>query len=165
MKLINEERSSLEEVIQTLEKQKSGSSWAEATNHWSVAYAQTLNGHNGDAWYKGLLSESDFQSIQMPAHGHGQGDEIFFKLGTTANKAKEYFKDVRSPVGQECFNLILSLKEKIKKEGFTSTIALAVQNGIPGHLDGVHRILALSMLLDEGVEYKPIPVFTWDPGH
>jgi len=46
--------------------------------------------------------------------------------------------------------------------GFTVPIILIVINNTLKHVDGLHRLIALGLLLQEGYEYVPIPVYLCD---
>lgn len=75
--LINEEKSSLEEVVNHLGQQKSGTAWATKTSDLATNYAKHLGKVYGDSWYKGLLPKELFDEIVLPNHGHYE-DKHFF---------------------------------------------------------------------------------------
>jgi len=163
--LLDETKSSLEEVVNSLVDQKSGTVWAEKTNQFAIDYAKKLTEVYGDVWYKGFLPEELFLNIVLPKHGHSmteKDDEVFFPLDTYVKDAMKYLQKIDPERTKECLELIHSLKKEIKENGFTSSIALAVINGKLKHVDGLHRMIALSLLLEEGYQYKPIPVFLCD---
>lgn len=163
--LMNETKASIEEVVSSLLDQKSGTKWAEKTNQFAIDYARHLGEVYGDVWYRGLLPEEFFFNILLPKHGHSmteKDDEVFFPLDTYIKDAMAYLKKIDPERTKECLQLINSLKKEIKENGFTSSIALVVISGKLKHVDGLHRMIALSLLLEEGYQYKPIPVFLCD---
>jgi ParB-like nuclease family protein len=160
--LTNEAEVSFDEVVASLASQKAGTKWAEKTNGLAIDYARHLREVYGDVWYKGLLPEELFLRVLLPQHGHLQEDKtglVLFPDNTSTIKAREYYKKVDPEYTSDCIGLIKELKEKIKQDGFIESIVLVVINGELKHVDGLHRMVALSLLLEEGFVYKPIPVF------
>ncbi|HEV7702274.1 MAG TPA: hypothetical protein VGO63_02430 [Candidatus Paceibacterota bacterium] len=165
IKLIDEERASIEEIVNTLLGQKNGSVWAKKTNQDAINYAKHLGEVYGDNWYKGFLPKEFLFDILLPEHGHEKREEdgtVFFPLDTPPVSALELLKNLSGEQTRECRELVNYLKQEIKKDGFTSSIVLAVINDTLKHVDGLHRILALASLLQEEYEYKPVPVFLCD---
>jgi hypothetical protein len=165
MNLIDEEKVSLEEVTNNLLAQKFGTSWAERTNQFAIDYAIHLGQVYGDSWYKGFLPEEFFWDIMLPKHGHSEKEKdgtVFFPIDTPIKDIHKYFENTEPERTKECLELIHYLKEEIKQKGFTSNIVLVVINGTLKHVDGLHRMIAISLLLKEGYPYKPIPVFLCD---
>lgn len=156
--LINETKSSLDEVVNSLTDQKFGTKWAEKTNIWAADYARKLGEVYGDVWYKGSLPEEFFLNIKLPEHRHEDQNLIFFPLDTSLSDAREWYKN-QNAKDNTCLDLINYLKEEIRQKGFTSSVVLAVINGELKHVDGLHRMIALASLLEEGFVYKPISVF------
>lgn len=163
MNLINEQSSSLEEVTNNLLAQKFGTSWAEKTNQFAINYAIYLGEVYGDSWYKGFLSEEFFLDILLPSHNHTLiKDNPFFPIDTPIKDAYSLIEKFNTESARECKELINYLKEEIRQNGFTSDIVLVVIDGAIKHVDGLHRMIAYSLLLKEGYPYKPIPVFLCD---
>jgi hypothetical protein len=163
--LIDEQKASLEEVINNLLAQKFGTKWAEKTNQFAINYAVHLGEVYGDNWYKGYLPEELFSSVLLPKHGHSgmeKDDKVFFKLDTPIKDAMNYLKEIDSERTKECLELINYLKNEIKEKGFNSDVILVVINGTLKHVDGLHRMIALASLMTEGYQYKPIPVLLCD---
>lgn len=163
--LIDEQKASLEEVTNNLLAQKFGTAWAERTNQFAIDYVIHLGGVYGDVWHKGFLPEEFFTSILLPKHGHSEKEldgTVFFQVDTSVKDAIMHLKNVDPSRAKECLEAIHHLKEEIKQKGFTSSIVLAVINGTLKHVDGLHRMIALAILLEEGYQYKPIPVFLCD---
>lgn len=166
--LINEEKTSLEKVIENLKEQEFGTSWAEKTNPLAINYARHLGEVYGDFWYKGFLPKEYFLDILLPKHGHlkvenDNTDLLLFPDGTSVKDAVNYFNNPNSEYPDDCLEHIKHLKEEIKIHGFTSSLVLVVINGALKHVDGLHRMLALSLLIqEEGYEYKPLHVFLLD---
>ncbi len=159
--LLHEVKSSLEEVVNSLLKQKHGTPWAEKTNHYAIAYAEKLGEVYGDVWYKGSLPEEFFSHILLPKHGHSDketDDTAFFPSDTAVDNAITEIKNSNKNT-KDCLELINYLKENIQIDGFKTSIVLVVINEELKHVDGLHRMIALSMLLKEGHVYTPIPVF------
>ena len=163
--LIDEQKSSLAEVVQSLKDDAVGSKWAQETNKWAIEYAEKLNEVYGDNWYRGKLPVEMLSDILLPKHGHQEeksGGTLLFSLDTSVKDAVERVKNPPVGYSSDCLELIISLKEKIKRDGFTSNIVLAVINGSLKHVDGLHRMLALKLLVDEGESIGPIPTFLCD---
>ncbi len=163
--LIGQERVSVGEVVNELLTQKAGTTWAEKTNQFAINYVRDLTKAYGDSWFKGKLPEDIFNGILLPKHEHKieQDSSFIFPLDTPVGKALDYYKNTNSLYAKECLEAIKYLKEEIRKNGFTSPIVLVVIGGTIKHVDGLHRMLALKMLLEEGFEYKPIQVYLCNP--
>lgn len=165
--LINEEKVSFEDVEKSLLDQKSGSVWAEKTSPLAINYAKHLNEVFGDNWYKGFIRKEDLLKVMLPKHGHlkVEGDNtemLLFPQDTPVLNSKDYYKNPKEGYPKDCLDHIASLKEDLRKNGFIFPLVLVVINGELKHVDGLHRMVALSLLLDEGYEYKPISVFVCD---
>jgi len=163
MNLIDEKKASLEEVTNNLLAQKTGTKWSEKTNQLAINYILHLGEVYGDVWYSGFLPEEHFLDILLPSHPHSMTNEnLFFPLDTPVKEAYDLMEKFDTEHAKECKELINYLKEDIKKNGFTSSIVLAVINGTLKHVDGLHRMIAYSLLLKEGYPYKPIHIFLCD---
>ncbi len=163
MNLINQKKSSIDAVVSNLTAQKSGTKWSEQTNQFAINYVLHLGEVYGDVWYSGLLPEEVFLDILLPSHPHSMTKEnLFFPIDTPVRDAFDLMQKFDTENARECKELVNYLKEDIKKNGFTFNIVLAVINGTLKHVDGLHRMIALSVLLKEGYPYKPIPVFLCD---
>ncbi len=165
IKLIDGQKVSLKDVTDSLLVQKEGTTWAAKTNQYAINYAIHLGEVYGDNWYKGFLAEEFFSQILLPKHGHSDkelDDRVFFPTDTPVFRALEILQEMKDGRGSECLELIKYLKGEIKKDGFTHSIVLAKINGVLKHVDGLHRMLAMAMLLKEGNAYKEIPVFLCD---
>jgi hypothetical protein len=163
--LIKESKTSIEEVVLSLTEQKLGTKWAEKTNQFAVNYVRHLGEVYGDVWYKGNLPKEFFFQILLPKHGHSGGerdDQAFFPLDTSIEDALVYYKDLDTNAKKECWECIQYLKEEIRQKGFTSNVVLVVINGKLKHVDGLHRMLALAILIKEGYPYPVLPVFLCD---
>lgn len=162
MTLLDEKKVPLQVVIESLLEQKLGTSWSEKTNQFAVNYATHLGEVYGDSWYEGFLPEELFWNIRLPKHAHLTKEKkgvVFLPLDTPVKDVSLYFKKADAKDTKECLELIFFLKEEIKQKGFTSSIVLVVIDGILKHVDGLHRMIAMSVLVQEGYPYKPIPVF------
>jgi hypothetical protein len=163
--LILEDKSSLEEVVTHLTEQKLGTAWAEKSNGWAIDYIKHLGEVYGDSWYTGFLPKNLFMEILVPKHNHSEHPEdgnLLFPDDTPILKTCEYYKHPTPGYSQDCLELISYLRNEIHKQGFNTNVVLAVINGTLKHVDGLHRMIALSLLLEEVYEYKPIPVFLCD---
>lgn len=164
--LINKNKSSRDDVVLSLLKLKNKSAWEEKTNHYSVEYVDRLTKTYGNVWYYGNLPQEFFLDILLPKHGHTEEkniDILLFDVDTSVRDAIEYFKNVNPNYSKDCLSLIGYLKEEIRNKGFISEIVLYVVDGKLKHVDGLHRMIALGLLLEEGYKYEPIPVFLCDP--
>ncbi|MEX2052397.1 MAG: hypothetical protein WD991_01720 [Candidatus Paceibacterota bacterium] len=161
--LIQESKSSLQDVVDSLTEQKNGTPWAEKTNQLAINYIIQLGDVYGDSWYKGFLLKETFLEILLPKHGHSMTEEtVFFPLDTTIEDASECYKNIDSSPKQECWDAINYLKEDIRKNGFNSSLVVVVIGDKLKHVDGLHRMIALYLLTKEGFDYKSIPVFLCD---
>ena len=163
--LINEIKISLEEVMNSLLDQKFGTKWAEKTSEKTLAYARRLGDVYGDAWYKGFLPEEFFLQILLPKHGHyteNKNNILSFIEDTAVHEARDLFNQSKEKYNKDCIELVIYLKEEIRKNGFKTNISLVIIKGKLKHVDGLHRMIALSLLLKEGYKYEPIPVFLCD---
>lgn len=163
MNLIDEKKVSLEEVTNNLLAQKFETNWAEKTNHLAINYAIHLGEVYGEVWHSGFLPEEFFMDILLPSHPHSLIKEnLFFPIDTPVRDAYDFIEKFDTEHAKECKELINYLKEEIKQKGFTSSIVLVVIDGKLKHVDGLHRMIAYYLLLQEGHPYKPIPVFLCD---
>ncbi len=164
--LTNETKASLQEVIASLAEQKSGTVWAQITNEYAIAYAKKLGEVYGDSWRKGLLPRELLTQVLLPHHGHslgeGKDDILFFPIDTPLTEALPYIENFNTKESLDCLSLIKYLKEEIKKNGFQSNIVLVTICGQLKHVDGLHRMLALWSLLNEGYDYSSVPVYLCD---
>jgi|GEM_PF-2115890 len=170
--LISCEKVKIDEVINNLLSQKFGTKWAEKTNDPAINYIKHLGEVYGDVWYKGFLPKELLSEILLPEHPttfrhNGENGESisFFHLDTLIKDAVMIIREINKAKQEDkkgCLDLINYLKNEIKKNGFTSSIVLAVINGTLKHVDGLHRLMALELLLEEGYEYQPISVYLCD---
>ena len=163
--LIDQEKVSIKEVVDSLLLQKSGTKWSEKTSDWAVDYTKHLGEVYGDVWYKGYLPEEYIINILLPKHGHSEKEldsAIIFPLDTSVKEALVCLLNSEKEQTKECLSLVDFLKEKIVKEGFNSSIILAVINGTLKHVDGLHRLIAIYSLINDGYKYQPIQVFLCD---
>jgi len=154
---------SIEVVIFSLAAQANESDWANKTNSLAIDYVKHLGDVYGDSWYSGKLPLALFETIHLPTHDHlGASATSLFPDDTVIGEAVSHIEKLNKVDYQACLTHIKSLKQNIKAEGFNSTLILVVINSTLKHVDGLHRILALGMLLREGFEYEPIDVFICD---
>jgi hypothetical protein len=164
--LLNQETTTYEAVLQNLRHDAEGTEWAAHTHVYSDYYAKHLNSTQTDSWHAGYLPKEWFLSIALQQHGHlteGETGPLLFPEDTPVSRIAEYYHTVDPQYPQDCIQHINLLKEEIRQKGFTSNIVLALIEGKLTHIDGLHRIVALALLLEEGHEYMPIPVFLWNP--
>jgi hypothetical protein len=160
--LIQQEKTTIEEVLKDLTHLTPDTMWAGKTNHLAANYVRHLSEVYGDTWYRGFLPKELFLDILLPEHTHSIDTDVvdtIFPLDTPIIKALDFYVSSEPHNGNECMQAIHDLKEKIVKDGFTSTLTLAVINDSLKHVDGLHRALALLLAMNEGFVYKPIPVY------
>lgn len=161
-RLIQQESATVDEVLKDLKLQTPGTTWAGKTNGFAADYVRHLDEVYKGNWSKGFLPKEMLFEVLLPKHKHyieaGDGP-VIFPLDTQITEALAFYKNDTSTDARECMKAILALKESIMKEGFSSTIVLAVINDTLKHVDGLHRVLALGLAIEEGYEYKPIPVY------
>jgi len=160
--LLGAEAIATDAVIAALHEQKRGTDWAGKTNVYAENRVRELTGTYGEVWLKGLLPRELFMTIVVPKHSHTLEEPtapVIFPEGTHVGETIRHYHYSNSEAAAECLMLVRELKEKIIRNGFTSTITLVFEKGELRHVDGLHRMIALAHLLEEGFEYKPIPVF------
>lgn len=165
IELTNEKKISINKVVSDLKDQKKGTAWATTSNGWSIDYVKHLGKVYGDTWYRGELSRGQIKNILLPQHGHDPFNEnelVLIALDTPFFEVASLYKNRPEGYSQDCVDNIEYLKKEIEKNGFTSTITLAVINNTLKHVDGLHRLVALALLEEEGFEYESIPVFLCD---
>src|SRR3989338_385246 len=159
IKLLNERVISLKDVLDILEKQKSGTEWAKKTNTWATDLAREFDRINGGVWLRGLLSEESFWQIILPEHNHMKKVAPFLiPDGTVVAEALSFYSGRKNTTDSECVNLIEYLEEQIRKNGFTDDIVLGVKNEKLYHIDGLHRSIAFASLINDGMPFNAIPV-------
>lgn len=154
--LLNERSAELDEVIKELDLEKLDTDWAKFTNQWAIDLATDLTQETGQAWYYGLLQENLLGQVLLPIHHHDLVT-TFYDNTTLAHACKTVKR--RENQGTNCVSLITYLKDQIKLSGFSSRLILAVINGDLRHVDGLHRMIALQQLLDEGYNYTPVETY------
>ena len=151
------------QVREVLGREAEDYGWSKKTHDLMMAYVGKLTEVYGESWYVGVLSRDQFFSILLPEHRHNfeekKGYPVSFPLDTSLADAVTLYKECPERFAKECYEHIAQLKEKIHAEGFKTTVALVVIDGLLKHVDGLHRLIALGSLLDEGVAYEPIGVF------
>lgn len=163
IELIEKRKISLTEIIDEINTGSSGTVWADTSKNWTIDYIKHLFEVYGDNWFFGYLPKKYLTQILLPRHGNhtdtGEHTEILFELDTPLEQASSAYKKRHNGYDKKCVDNVEFLKTEIKNNGFNSTITLAIINDTLKHADGLHRLLALQLLLEEGFEYKPIPVF------
>ena len=159
--LESQEKVKFKEVAQDLSSHLGNTPWSDKTNHLAIEYAESLNETYGDNWVKGKLPKELFDQIHLPFHNHTMHREAIalFEDDTTLDDVSSLFKDRDKGYSADCVDAILKLKNDIKINGFTSNLFLVVIGDKLKHVDGLHRMTALALLLDEGFEYPEISVF------
>lgn len=156
--LIDETKIKITEIVDELLRQRLGTRWAHETNEWAIDYIKKLTNQNGNHWYKGLLSKEQLMKVHLPFHKH---DVSCFTIGINVEQAKECYKTL--PETDSCLRQVNHMKTEIRENGFKSVITLEIAEGEMNHIDGLHRMLAVALLIDEGFDYQPIPVFLYNP--
>lgn len=164
--LIDKTKVSTEEVLCRLRAQKCGTLWAEKTNYWAVDCAQHLGDKHGEVWWKGILNKELIGQILLPNHGHslGEGKDniVFFPNNTRVADALSHIENFGGTEATECLRCIEHLKQEIKSKGFNTELFLAVTEDGLTHVDGLHRMIALQILISEGHALPDVPVFLCD---
>ncbi len=152
---------SFEEVLFELEHQKEGTVWAKETNSWAIDLAKKFNKLNNGDWQKGLIHKEDFLKILLPNHSHdreGGGSLLLFPKETSISQAYDFYKKRDKNYNENCINLINELKNKIEKEGMTHPITLGIKDGRLYSIDGLHRDIAVVLLMKENKKEIEVPV-------
>lgn len=164
---MNVERGTGDEALDILVNSKESSDWSRKTNVYAVDCVKYLIKCYGDVWQKGTLSEDQLFSIVLPDHAHRQTKieerHIVFDRGTTVAGAVDLYFQQRSKFPLACKSHIAALRDAIMKEGFTSTVLLAVKDEKLCHIDGLHRLVAIGSLIREGYKPSSIPVLICNP--
>ena len=160
--LIDEIKTSINDVLESLVKHKNDTEWSARTTHFAIEHITGFKKEYKKDCKKGFLSENAFFDILLPLHGHMEDlatGIVLFPSDVTINKALECYKNPDPKYTKECSNQILLLKDQIRENGFTSEIIIELVDGNLRHIDGLHRMIALGLLLEEGYKYKPVPVY------
>ncbi|MCA9375945.1 MAG: hypothetical protein KC925_02680 [Candidatus Doudnabacteria bacterium] len=138
---------SLQDVMFDLQKTAPESTWATRSLGWTTqAIAELTDAGFTQWWYVPAFPVSALQTLVLPEHRHLVSEVLpapLFGDGTTGTKAVETYKAQRDSYVPECMNLIASLEESIRTQGFTTSLTLKWENEMASHIDGLHRIIAL----------------------
>ena len=159
--LINEKKSSIKEILKYLADHKYDTEWSTLTTHFAVDYINRFKDKYNNC-VKGLLPKEIFFSILLPFHGHMEDFAtgiLLFPDNTSVKKALNYYKNPNPCYSKECLTHIVSLKDKIQNDGFTSEVIIELVDGKLKHINGLHRMIALGILLEEDNKYTSIPVY------
>lgn len=162
LSLTNEEAVSIQDVITSLVKHKDDTEWSAKTTHFAIDHIKEFENAYNDRCVKGLLSKEYFLDVLLPFHGHMEDFKtgiLLFPDNVSVKEAIEYCKNPHPKYTKNCSDYISFLKDQIKNNGFTSEITIELVDGKLSHIDGLHRMIALSLLLEDGYEYKPVPVY------
>lgn len=132
--------------------------WSKLTKHFLLDYLKS----NKFYCLKTKLKTSFLKNVLLPKHGHLKDYEtgiILFPNNITVKEAIYAYKNPPLNYTSECQDLILFFKKEIKENGFTKEIILEKKENKLVHVDGLHRMIALSLLIEEGFECKNIPIF------
>lgn len=162
LSLINEKKVSIKDVIASLLKHKDDTEWSLKTTHFAIDHIKEFESEYNDRCVRGLLSREYFLNILLPFHGHMEDFAtgiLLFPDNVSVKETMEYCKKPDPKYTKNCSDYILLLKDQIKNDGFTSEITIELVGGKLRHVDGLHRMIALGLLLEDGYEYKPVPVY------
>ena len=162
LSLTNKEVTSIKDVIASLVKHKDDTEWSAKTTHFAIDHIKEFENEYSGGCVKGLLGKEHFLNIVLPFHGHMEDFTtgiLLFPDNVSVKEALEYYKKPDPRYTKSCFDYILLLKDQIKNKGFTSEIIIELFDGKLRHIDGLHSMIALSLLLEDSYEYKPIPVY------
>lgn len=161
LSLIKEEASSVKDVLASLAEHKNDTEWSTRTTHFAISHIKEFEKEYDDYCVKGFLSKKFFLDILLPSHGHMEDLRtgiLLFPENVSVKEALEYYKTQDQRYTKDCSRCILLLKDQIRNNGFTSRITIELVDGKLRHVDGLHRMVALSLLLEEGYN-DPIPVY------
>jgi hypothetical protein len=159
--LINEKKSSTKEVLRYLADHKYDTEWSTLTTHFAVDYINRFEDKYSSC-VRGFLQKDLFLDILLPYHGHMEDfvtGIVLFPEDTSVKIALDYYKTPNPCYSKECLNHILFLKDKIKKDGFTSEVIVELVDGRLKHINGLYRMVALGLLLEEDDKHTSIPVY------
>lgn len=148
---------SIEEIIDTVDSNLT-TEWSKLTKDYLFKY---LRSHKFNC-LRTQLKTSFLKDVLLTKHGHLKDYEtgiILFPNNVTLREAVDSYKNPPPNYTNECQDLILSFKKQIKEKGFTKEIILERKEDKLVHVDGLHRMIALFLLMEEGFECKNIPIF------
>jgi len=160
--LIDERISSVEDVLLSLNEHKKDTEWSIKTTDFAINHIKKFEQKYNKNCAKGFLPKKYFFDILLPSHGHLKDWEtgiLLFPYNVSVEKALEYHKISNPLYTKDCLEMIDYFKDQIKNKGFTSRVIVEIIDNELRHIDGLHRMIALGLLLKEGYEYKPIPVY------
>lgn len=164
--LLQWQKVSSDEVIEDTKQRKFATAWSQRTNDSVVNYLGYLTEQYQESWYQGFLDQETFLSIRLPKHSHvmieSAQDHVLFPEECTVGQSGEYFRNADPVLDKHCVELIGLLKEEIRNEGFITNLIIKRDSEGLHHVDGLHRMVALCLLLEEGWSGGPIPVFLFD---
>jgi len=161
LSLISMEESSTKDVLGSLAKHENDTEWSKKTTHFAISYLKKFESEYKIV-SKGFLSKELLFDIILPSHGHMEDlatGIILFPENVTLKEALEYYKKPNPKYTKDCSDWVLFLKDQIKQSGFTSAIIIESVDGKIRHIDGLHRMMALGLLLGEDYQYEPIPAY------
>ena len=85
-----------------------------------------------------MLPEEYFLNILLQKHDHMEAKKdsiLLFENNTSVIEAIKHFKNPHKDYSKDCLDLILFLKEEIKKNGFITEVILVVDDGKIKHVD------------------------------
>ena len=159
--LIHNEETSVKDVLASLVEHENDTDWSAKTTHFAISHIKEFEKKYYDC-VRGFLPKELFLDTILPFHGHMKDFEtgiLLFPDNISVKNALEYCKKPNLKYTKECADMILFLKDQIKNNRFTSEVTIESVDGKLRHIDGLHRMIALGLLLEEGYEYKPIPVY------
>lgn len=147
----------IDEIINTTNDSLT-TEWSKLTKHFLLDYLKSSEFY----CVKTKLKTSFLKNILLPKHGHLKDYEtgiILFPNNVTVQEAVDDYKKPPQNYTNECKDLILFFKKEIKEKGFIKEIILERKENKLVHVDGLHRIIALYLLIEEGFKCKNIPIF------
>jgi hypothetical protein len=148
---------SIEEIIDTINKNLT-TEWSKKTRPYLLNYLRSYKFY----CLRTKLKTSLLKDVLLPKHGHLKDYEtgiILFPNNVTVEEAVCAYKNPPQDYTEECSDLILFFKEQIKTNGFIKEIIIEKSGNKLFHVDGLHRMIALSILIEEGFNCESIPIF------
>ncbi|MDG1949857.1 MAG: DUF6309 family protein [bacterium] len=148
-------------VKDLMSKEAEGSAWASETLKYALSTVDECEEKPNPTWWIGSVTPKDLGDIQLPEHRHDLSEEptepISFPDDTAVTEAIRRLKESPELYANICKSHVESLSESMLVDGFTSRLMLEEKTNGHYHLDGLHRLLALELAIQKGMNIETIP--------
>lgn len=150
-----------QEVKAIMEQESQDSAWAQETLKFVLSTIDECEEKPNPTWWMDQLGVEGFAKIKLPEHRHEIAEEptqpISFPDDTPVSEAVRRLVETPEVFANNCAQHIHAISESILQNGFTSTLMLEKKTDGLYHLDGLHRLLALQLAIEKGLELESVP--------